>query len=180
MAGGRSSRFGADKCAATWTGKPLIAHSVAALRPQVDKVVICGRVWDGLVGLDDRPGPGLGPLGAISAALNYAAAQGFAAVISVPVDVHPLPNGLRDLLEGEGPAVLVRQTAIGWWPADLARPLDAHIAVGDRSLESWISATGARRVNDAALRLVNVNRPEDLDTLEGRVPTETETRPLQR
>ena len=180
MSGGRSTRFGTDKCAATWMGKPLIAHSVAALAPQVDEVVICGRSWNGLLDLEDRPGPGLGPLGAISAAVHHAAAQGFVAVISVPVDVHPLPDGLRALLEGEGAAVLDRQTAIGWWPADVARVLDAHIAAGGRSLESWISATGARRVNDAALGLVNVNRPGDLETLEGRVPTAEDTWPRLR
>ena len=103
MAGGRSSRFGADKSVAIWEGKALIAHAATALACQVDGLVICGRSWGGLVCLEDSPAPGLGPLAAINAALHYAVANEFTAVISVPVDVHPVPGNLRDLLGSERP-----------------------------------------------------------------------------
>ncbi|MBP2276316.1 MULTISPECIES: formate dehydrogenase accessory sulfurtransferase FdhD [Sphingomonas] len=162
LAGGQSRRFGTDKALAEWNGAPLLAHCAAALSPQVDHVVLCGRVWDGLESVADRPEPGLGPLGALNAALHYAAVHGYDAVLTVPVDVHPLPTTLRRLLEGAGAAVLDRQTAIGWWPTSLAIRLDTHIATGARSLESWIALTDARRIDDTELGLVNINRPDDL------------------
>lgn len=46
LAGGRSRRFGTDKAVAQWNGAPLLAHCVAALSPQVDHVVLCGREWE--------------------------------------------------------------------------------------------------------------------------------------
>ncbi len=165
MAGGASRRFGADKADARWRGETLIAHCVAKLSPQADGLAICGRSWGGLKCLEDRPAPGLGPLGAINAALHHAAAHHFDFVLTVPVDVHPLPDTLRALLGGRQAAALERQTAIAWWPVGLAAQLDTHIAAGGRSLKSWIAATGCRCVDDAALHLVNVNRPEDLETL---------------
>lgn len=165
MAGGRSRRFGTDKADALWNGATLIARCAAALAPQVDALAICGRSWNALECLSDRPAPGLGPLGAINAALHHAAARGFGAVLAVPVDVHPLPDTLRALLEGDRPAVFDRQTAIGWWPVGLAARLDAHIASGARSIESWVTVAQCRRIDDAALALVNVNRPEDLERL---------------
>lgn len=175
LAGGQSRRFGTDKANARWNGEPLITHCVAKLSPQVDGLVICGRSFDGIVSLTDRPGPGLGPLSAINAALHYAAAHDFQALLSVPVDVHPLPDTLRVMLCGAGPGVLDRQTAIGWWPIALAPDLDAHIAQGSRSLESWIEVTRCRRVPDAALALVNINRPEDLELLKRAQTTGTQT-----
>lgn len=165
MAGGASRRFGSDKAAAQWKGESLLAHCAATLAPQVEGLVVCGRCWGGLDHLADRPAPDLGPLGAINAALHHAAVSGFDAVLSVPVDVHPLPVTLRALLAGAQPAVLDRQTAIGWWPVGLASRLDGHIGGGGRSIESWIAIAGCRRVDDAALALVNVNRPEDLERL---------------
>ncbi|OYY91859.1 MAG: hypothetical protein B7Y45_01675 [Sphingomonas sp. 28-66-16] len=165
MAGGRSRRFGADKARAQWNGEALIAHSVARLAPQVDALVVCGPSWRGVAALPDRPAPDLGPLAAINAALHHGAAQGFDAVLSVPVDVQPLPDALCTLLAGIGAAVLDGQKAIGWWPVALATRLDGHIAAGGRSLDSWIAVAGCRRIDDTAWGLVNVNRPDDLQRL---------------
>lgn len=73
LAGGRSRRFGSDKALADIGGKPMIAHVVDALAPQVDSLVIRGRDWPGLARIGDRPGDGLGPLGGgVNAALHRA------------------------------------------------------------------------------------------------------------
>ena len=165
MAGGRSRRFGSDKADAGWNGKTLLAHCIAKLAPQVEQLVVCGRIVSGFECLADRPEANIGPLGALCAALHHAARHGFAAVLSVPVDVHPLPDELRVMMIGTEPAVLEEQTAIGWWPAALAGSLDRHISDGARSLESWIIVTRARRLPDAALGMLNINRPGDLEQL---------------
>ncbi|MCR5872034.1 hypothetical protein LRS12_15755 [Sphingomonas sp. J344] len=83
--------------------------------------------------------------------------------MTVPIDVFPLPTDLVTRLGGAGPAVFEVQYLIGLWPAALAGQLDAHLADRHRSLRSWMEATGARRVNDAALGLFNINRRAELD-----------------
>lgn len=161
LAGGQSRRFGSDKALAMVAGRPLIAHALDALRVQTDDVVVCGRNWPGVRSLDDRPGPGLGPLGGLYAALLHADHSGADAVLCTAVDIYPLPRGLRTML-GTGPSVLASQWSVGHWPVITATALGRHLAAGHRSLRSWIAASGARRVADAHLDLVNANRPEAL------------------
>lgn len=43
LAGGRSSRYGADKCFASWNGKPFIVRVADAMRPHVDRLVVASR-----------------------------------------------------------------------------------------------------------------------------------------
>lgn len=162
LAGGKSRRFGSDKALAVHGDGCLMAHCIAALRGQLDDLVVCGREWEGLVSLPDRPAADAGPLGGLNAALHV---SGFDAVLCVPVDVHPLPADLRAMLEGEEARVLASQHAIGFWPTGLADALDAHLARGHRAIGGWIAHTGAARVPDAGLGLVNVNRREDLAAL---------------
>ncbi|PSJ38305.1 molybdenum cofactor guanylyltransferase [Allosphingosinicella deserti] len=161
LAGGRSTRFGSDKALAIVEGRRLLDHAADALRAQTDALIICGRDWPGLTGIADRPSPDLGPLGGLNAALHHASSRGFDAVLCVPVDVYPLPAGLRAMLEGTGPRVLAGQWSIGFWPASLAPALEDHLAAGRNSLKSWIAASGADRVDDSALGLANINRVED-------------------
>ncbi|AJP74351.1 molybdenum cofactor guanylyltransferase [Sphingomonas hengshuiensis] len=162
LAGGQSRRFGSDKAMARIGDMLLIDHVLQALAPQVDALVLCGRSWGGVDALVDRPAPGLGPLGGLNAALHHAAERGFAGVLSVPVDVFPLPPDLRERLVGETPRTLLRQHALGYWPVALAPLLDAQLAAGARSIRAWIDASGASAHDDAALGLRNINTPGDL------------------
>lgn len=162
IAGGASRRFGSDKALAQIQGRSLLDHSCAVLAPQVAELVLCGRAMPDLRALRDRPHPGLGPLGGLAAALADAQTRGLDAVVTVPIDVFPLPGDLVARLGGAGPAVFATQYLIGLWPAALAARLDAHLAVGHRSLRGWMEATAARRVNDVALGLSNINRRDDL------------------
>lgn len=162
LAGGRSSRFGSDKAEALFEGKRLIDRALEALAGSVQKIVICGRIEPGHDCLTDRPSPGLGPLGGLSAALHHGAGEGFEGVLSVPLDVHPLPCDLLRLLCRDGPRYLAGQFTIGFWPTRLAPLLDAHIAAGGRSMRSWIRASAAAPTACDALKLLNINRPEDL------------------
>lgn len=162
LAGGKSRRFGSDKALAVHQGHCLMAHCVEALREQVDDLVVCGRAWPGLVSLPDRPVADAGPLGGLNAALHY---PGFDAVLCVPVDVHPLPKNLRAMLGGSEARVLASQHAIGFWPTRLGSALDAHLERGHRAIGGWIAHTGAIRVPDADLALVNINTRADLSLL---------------
>lgn len=162
IAGGQSSRFGSDKAAALWRGRPLIEHVVAQLDPVVDELVICGREFAGREGIPDRPGTGLGPLGGLNAALHHAAAIGYEAVIAAGCDTPLLPCGLLDRLKGAtGPAYLATLPIIGFWPASLAGALDEFLAQDRKhSIKAWAASVSAEAIDWPALP--NVNEPDDL------------------
>lgn len=161
IAGGRSTRFGSDKALAMIGGERLIDRTIAALDPQVDRLVMCGREWPGCLSLADRPQAGLGPLGGLAAALRYARLCGFAKLLSVPVDTLAIPHDLVAILAGPGPAVFAGQHLIGLWPAALSPLLDAHLGTGQRSVRSWLDACSARRIAEPC-PIGNANRPADL------------------
>lgn len=163
LAGGRSRRFGSDKAVAMLDGRTLIEHVVARLGAQVDAVVVVGR--DG--GIADRPGPDLGPLGGLNAALHYAASEGLDAVVTLPCDAPWVPDDLVVRLGGGGARFCAAMPVIGWWPAALADRLDAHLAAGDdRSMRAWTRAIGAVAVDLGAIP--NVNTADDLARLSAR------------
>ncbi|PXA97589.1 molybdenum cofactor guanylyltransferase [Nostoc sp. 3335mG] len=163
LAGGRSRRFGSDKALALLEGRALIDHSIAALRPQVDGLVVCGREHSGVICLPDRPAPDLGPLGGLCAALRHGADAGFDAVLSVPCDTPALPDDLLDQLRAMGPAAYVPELpVIGLWPTRLADVLSDHLATSDdRAMRRFARIADAVAIS---LRqpLANINRPDDL------------------
>jgi len=165
LAGGGSVRFGSDKALATWRGKPLIDHVAEALRGHVDAVVVCGRSHGLLRGLQDRPRPGMGPLGGLAAALHHAASRGFDAVITAGCDTPVLPPALLDRLKGEaGAAYLASLPVIGRWPASLSASLDAFLEERCKhAIKAWAELIGASQIDWP--ELPNVNRPGDLDDL---------------
>lgn len=163
LAGGRSRRFGSDKAMATINGIKLIDHVAIALNHQVDAIVVCGRSWRDYRDIPDRPGPEMGPLGGLNAALHDGLAHGYEGVLSVPVDIFPLPLDLRARLVGGPPRTLLHQHAIGYWPIALAPLLDQYLICGERSIRGWIAASGAQAADDSMLELHNINRAADLD-----------------
>lgn len=161
VAGGDSARFGSDKALALWRGRSLIDHAVDALRGCCDDVVICGREWNGLASVADRPAAGLGPLGGLNAALGRAQDAGHALVLCAPVDVVPLAANLAHLLDHAGPAIVAGQRMVGLWPSSLASALDDYLASGQRSVRGWVAASGAVAVHQLG-PMYNINLPEDL------------------
>jgi molybdopterin-guanine dinucleotide biosynthesis protein A len=160
LAGGTSRRFGRDKADLLIAGHTLIEHCHAALSAQCDAVVICGRAWQDIPMLMDRPSGGAGPLAGLNAAMHHAAETGAAGVLSVPIDVYPLPDNLCDQLIGDCAAALIDQHLIGWWPSHLASVLDDFLSQGGRAMHEWIAQIDARRVVDPP-GLVNINHVED-------------------
>jgi molybdopterin-guanine dinucleotide biosynthesis protein A len=89
IAGGKATRFGSDKAAASLNGTALIEHVADGLRDQVDKLIVCGRAWPGMDWVEDRPFADMGPLGGLNAALHYAQQNGFDEVVTAGCDVVP-------------------------------------------------------------------------------------------
>lgn len=161
LAGGRSRRFGRDKASEPLEGVAMLERVAAALAPQVNAIVVCGRSWPGFVSLADLPQPGIGPLGGLLAALTYAHRHGYSGVLSLPVDVLPVPNDLALRLIGPRPAVLQRQYLLGWWPACEAGELTDWVTTGGRALHAWLDHRSVRRVVEPD-GMININHPEDL------------------
>jgi molybdenum cofactor guanylyltransferase len=161
LAGGQSRRFGSDKAEALVEGKALLNHVADALRAQTDALVVAGRDWPGLVGVADLPEPGIGPLGGLAGALDYAQRRNFDAVLSSGCDVLGLPADLREQL-GEGPAILGDLPIVGLWPATLGPILIGWLSdPANRSVYRFADHIGARRV-PMPDGLINANRPADL------------------
>jgi molybdenum cofactor guanylyltransferase len=170
VAGGTARRFGSDKALAVLNGRALIDHAADALTPHVSHVVMCGRLHGRLVSLTDRPAPGLGPLGALNAALAHAQARGFDGVLTIGCDMPLFPAALAQQLIGDGPAIVAGQHLMGWWPATLAATIDAYVTAAlnphaDRSMRGWVAHVGARIVDHGDAVLPNINTPADLAAL---------------
>lgn len=142
----------------------LIDHVVAALRPQVDEIIIVGRDWPGLASVADRPAPGLGPLGGLCAALHHGRNIGAGEVLVVGCDTLPVPADLGQRL-APGPAVVEGQWNIGLWPVELAEALEAWLTQPCKhSWRAWMELTGARMLSFPE-DFANINRPDDLARL---------------
>lgn len=167
LAGGQSSRFGSDKALAVLDGETLLARAIAALSRWCDLVVVVGRDNASVATIADWPGPGMGPLGGIAAALRHAGHSGCTEVLTIGVDCAGLPDDLPALL-GPAPAYAASQPVIGRWPASAAGEVEAILAgTGKHSLRALAERLGARAVQlpcDPA----NINTPADLAELEKR------------
>lgn len=159
LAGGRSSRFGSDKAAASWNGRSLTEHAAALIGQHVDRVVIVGPD-----GVSDLPARGLGPLGGIAGALDLAATQGFGSVLTIGCDMPRVPGELVAALLRRAPAYCTDAPVLGHWPAALGAQLMAWLSGDQRSVRGWARAVGALPIA-SPVPLANINTPEDLMAL---------------
>ncbi|MDJ0643117.1 MAG: molybdenum cofactor guanylyltransferase [Erythrobacter sp.] len=161
LAGGQARRFGSDKAYALHNGRRLIDHVADALGSQCTALIVCGREEPGFGCIPDRPEAGLGPLGGLNAALQFAEEHGFTHVLSAGVDVPNLPPNLATQLTGEGSAVADDQPVVGLWPVTVAADLVDFLSEGGRALYGFVDRVEARRV-EITPPILNVNVPDDL------------------
>lgn len=181
LAGGEGRRMGADKALVPLAGRPLIAHVLDRLEPQVEQVLIsangdtsrfapfgCPVVVDAVA---------QGPLSGILSALTFAAARGATHVVSTPVDTPFLPGDLvpQLLLAAEaspkGVAVAADpggdHPATALWPVGLAPALVAFLAEGQAKVTRFTEAHhGTRAVFPDPRAFLNLNTPEDVAAAE--------------
>jgi molybdopterin-guanine dinucleotide biosynthesis protein A len=171
LAGGRGERVGGrDKGLLALCGRPLVAHVVAALQPQVEGIVIVANrnraeySAYGLV-LADREAAFRGPLAGIDAAL---AACSTAWLLTVPVDCPGLPGDLAQRLHAaavrEAAAACVvavegrREPLFALYRVDRIAPPAAALAA-DGAVWQWQASIGAIAVDFSDQRdaLANLN-----------------------
>jgi molybdenum cofactor guanylyltransferase len=187
LAGGLSRRMGGgDKSLRLLGGRPLLAHAIERLAPQVESVVLNangdpGRFAAfGLPVVADSVPDFAGPLAGILAGLDWAAAEhpDCEAVVSVATDAPFLPRDLVARLAAAveaGGADLAcaasggrAHPVFGLWPVRLREDLrHAVVAEGVRKVDVW---TGRHRLVEVPFAdrpvdpFFNANRPEDLET----------------
>ncbi len=169
--------MGADKALVALAGRPLLAHVLERLAPQVDQVLISANGdpvrfadFGCPVVADASP---QGPLSGILAALTRAAQLGATHLVSTPVDTPFLPGDLVPQLllaaeaSPEGLAI-ARSTdgvhpATALWPVDVAPALAAFLADGGAKVTHFTDAHHAALATFPDARaFLNLNTPEDL------------------
>lgn len=188
LAGGQSSRFGGgDKCLLQLRGKPLLAHAIERLKPQVSEMVLNANgdpkrfASFGLPVIADHSDEHPGPLAGVLAGMEWADAEatGIRFIVTVPTDTPFFPEDLVGrLIEAqqgrEVPAIAASETGehpvFGIWPIALASTLRRDLAAGVRKTLDWARAQGAISVHfpPATFRgrsvdpFFNINESQDL------------------
>ncbi|SDF30307.1 molybdenum cofactor guanylyltransferase MobA [Limimaricola pyoseonensis] len=185
LAGGLSRRMGGgDKGLLPLGGRPLLAHVIARVAPQVPRLALnangAAARFAGF-GLPVRPDPlpgHPGPLAGVLAALDWAAETGAPWVLTVPADTPWLPGDLvpRLILASESADGLALAESdgrvhpvCGLWPVRLRDPLRAALADGTRRIGDWAQAQGAALARFPAGTpepFANINTPADLAAAE--------------
>lgn len=178
LAGGRGQRMGGrDKGLLSWRGRPLVAHALERLQPQVSALMIsANRNPDtyadfGVPVISDRTPDYAGPLAGLQAGLTACTTPLLAVVpCDVPGFPHDLVAHLRAALEKtEAPVAYVATAEREHYTFMLCRRevlpgLEDFLSSGDRKIRLWLDRCGAvqaRFPDESAF--ANFNRPEDLD-----------------
>jgi len=180
LAVGAGRRIGGRKAFVVLGERPLIAHVIDRLAPQVAGMAINATPDPALdeFGLPVLPDevPGRGPLGGIHAAMDWAARNGEARVLTVSVDTPFLPFDLVQRLSASGARAAIAATAdglhatTGLWSVDLQPSLLEALDGGARKVRDWTASIAAEAVMfDDASAFLNVNTAEDLRQAEARL-----------
>ncbi|WP_439596867.1 molybdenum cofactor guanylyltransferase MobA [Falsiroseomonas sp.] len=193
LAGGLARRMGGgDKPLRLLAGRPLLAHVLERLRPQVAATILNANGdasrfagWGLPVvpdGLPDHPGPLAGILAALDWAAEARPELGW--VVSVPGDSPLIPPDLVARLhavrEAAGVKLACARSAgqahppIGIWPVALREDLRAALTAGERKIDRWTARHGIAHADWPATPIdpfFNANAPEDLAEAEALLAT---------
>lgn len=190
LAGGMGRRMGGvDKGLVEVSGKPMVAWTLAALVPQVGRVLInANRSQDayaafGLPIVEDQHQGFQGPLAGLHAVLS-ATDSPFVAI--VPCDTPRLPADLIDrlgqALERDNSEIAVAEaggrvhTLHGLFRRELLNDLTQALSAGQRKPDAWYATRRWSRVNfdDRAWAFDNINTPEQRDALATELQSEAD------
>ncbi|WP_235035439.1 molybdenum cofactor guanylyltransferase MobA [Roseomonas sp. 18066] len=183
LAGGLATRMGGgDKPLRRIAGRPMLAHLVERLRPQVDALLLNANgdparfaAYDLPVAPDPIPG-NLGPLVGILAGLDHATEKNFDWVLTCPGDTPFIPPDLATRLHAacRQDSTLVARASSGGqdhppvalWATSLRDTLRTAINHGERQPRRFADSLGCATVEwDAQPSdpFFNANTPEDLE-----------------
>lgn len=182
LAGGRASRMGGiDKGLTPLSGKPMVAHVVSALRPQVGRLIInANRNLDEYAELGHRVVPDMlgeyfGPLAGIATGMQNATTR---YVLTAPCDspllAADLGARLYNALEREDKEMSVAHDGNRLHPVfvllrrDLLPSLLEFLHSGERKIDRWFARheVSVADFSNSPETFINVNNPEERDALE--------------
>ncbi|HUG97607.1 MAG TPA: molybdenum cofactor guanylyltransferase MobA [Gammaproteobacteria bacterium] len=189
LAGGRATRMGGiDKGLVELGGRPMIAHVLAVLAPQVERVLInANRNLDryaefGWPVVPDEDTGFLGPLAGLAAGLRAAVTP---LVLTAPCDcpllAPDLAARLYSALDAERAEIAVPfdgerlQPVFALVRRELGDSLAAYLGGGERKIDRWFAQHRLARVDfsDRPETFVNVNDPDERAALELRLAADS-------
>ena len=179
LAGGRGTRMGGvEKGLLEWQGRPLLAHVIAALAPQVDGLMLNVNREHARYAAFDLPMigdasefDGLGPLAGLHSALSHSPTD---LVVCVPCDLPSLPCDLIERLVTAStmrrlsPPLAYAQSAGRAYPTlclshvAWREPLAASLRQGHCAAWRWFDAQQAGVADLGAWEPENYNTPASL------------------
>lgn len=180
LAGGRSSRFGAEKAVQILNGRTLLEIALATLQEVAGPLAVSAAAGSeaealaislGYPVVTDDPDFPKGPLAGITAGLAWAADAGAGVMMTLPCDTPMVDAQVLRRLGTTGFATTADgpQSLIAAWPVAAIGVLRAWLVSGEHpavhmALER-VGVTPIRFENRDAF--ANVNTPEDLARLSG-------------
>ncbi|MEY2631600.1 MAG: hypothetical protein RIR00_254, partial [Pseudomonadota bacterium] len=174
LAGGQGSRLGGrDKGLEAWQGRPIIAHQIERIRPQVGRIRISANrnlehyARFGLPVVSDLLADYPGPLAGLHAALAGGDCE---LLLTLPCDAPLFPADLAPRLLaalGDGDAAVVaapqREPMFALYRARCFASLDAFLRAGERRVGGWQRQLDCRSADfsDQPGAFANLNTPED-------------------
>ena len=186
LAGGRATRMGGgDKALKPVAGRPLLAHVIDRLAPQVEALALNAngdpaRFADFALPVLADTVPGFaGPLAGVLAGMRWGAGAGLTHIATAAADTPFFPREMVVRLAAAlGPGARIAMAAteeperglsehptFALWPVDLADDLEDALTRGNlRKVIVWAARHGVARVvfDEAAYPFFNVNSPQDL------------------
>lgn len=182
LAGGLARRMGGvDKGLIPFLNKPMIAHVVNQLKPQVSHILInANRETEayealGFSVIQDQIVNFAGPLAGLHAGMKHAKTE---FVLSVPCDSPLVPNNLAihlmHALEQNHADIAIAKTGLQTHPvfclcrSNLVLDLEEFLAGGGRKVEDWQKKHSLTMVSfdDQSMAFSNINTLDDLTELE--------------
>ena len=185
LAGGLARRMGGgDKAMLSLSGRPLLAHVIDRLAPQVAEIALNANgeadrfAQFGLPVIADTVPGFAGPLAGVLAGMRWAAERGHSHIVSAAADTPFFPHDLVAQLiaaKGDQPISMAatndperglsEHPTFALWPVDLADDLEYALTDGHmRKVIVWTSRHGCARAvfDEEGMPFFNVNTPEDL------------------
>ena len=171
---------GVDKGLQDFRGKPMVAHVVERLAPQVDEILVnANRNADAYGGfgyrvIADEIAGFAGPLAGFERGLAHASRP---LLVTVPCDSPFLPEALvsrmREALEREAAQLAVAKTGNQAHPVFSLMRREVHpslrdfLASGQRKIDKWYASLRVVEVpfDDVPEAFVNINTREELQSL---------------
>ena len=182
LAGGKSQRFGEDKCQVKLGDKLLINYILSEIIDEFKDILLISNNkikynHSNKISLVKDLKKGLGPLGGILTAMKWIKKnnESYKGILTFPSDTpffkkQHLNNFLEEIRSYEGQLFFInsndtRHNIFGLWSIDLLDRLEKDLDNGERKVEMWANKIGGKSINmkfENKDPFFNINTKEDL------------------